>query len=465
MASPSHTPRYYKTTITSKPTIPPDAPRSKEHHIKNPSTGKLVRFQNPHPSFGADGTLSFFQTFRKFFLARIAGEMVAPDPSGVVIPHVEPSFIPRVGGGGGPDIVSPSSSSSSSSSLRATWLGHASYLLEFPNPNPNPNPNSGSGSDSGSKEGGFRVLTDPVFEARCAPSQHIGPKRYSPCPVPGSSAGSLPAIDAVLISHSHYDHLSWPTVQDIVAHHPGVHFFVGSGLGKWFLDGGLGKGMVTEMDWWEEVDVCVSRFAGEEGEGEGEAEMKETKATIAKAKITCLPSQHTSGRTGLDKDTTLWASWAVSSGGKTAWFGGDTGYRAVPKPSSSSSSSERTRKDDLPGHNDDNDDNNDYAHLPHNPDFSEIGRLRGPFDLGLIPIGAYKPRHLMSPMHADPYDAVEIFKDTRCRRAMGIHWGAWVLTTEDPEEPPKMLGEALKKSGIAETGVFDVCALGESRDF
>ncbi len=161
-----------------------------------------------------------------------------------------------------------------------------------------------------------------------------------------------------------------------------------------------------------------------------------------------LPCQHASGRRAGDKDHTLWASWAVSSGGKSVWFGGDTGYRAVPE---------------LPDNIDDY--GPDYDSLPRCPQFKHIGNLRGPFDLGLIPIGAYSPRFLFSPVHANPFDAVEIFKDTKCKRAMGIHWGTWVLTSEAIDEPPKILKEALKASGLAETGVFDVCAIGESREF
>ncbi len=71
----------------------------------------------------------------------------------------------------------------------------------------------------------------------------------------------------------------------------------------------------------------------------------------------------------------------------------------------------------------------------------------------------------MSPMHANPFDSVNIFKDTKCKRAMGIHWGTWVLTEEDVLEPPQLLKKALAKSGIAEEGVFDVCEIGESREF
>lgn len=92
------------------------------------------------------------------------------------------------------------------------------------------------------------------------------------------------------------------------------------------------------------------------------------------ARFGCLPCQHTSARTPFDQNTTLWASWSIESGGKKVWFGGDTGYRSVPQ---------------LPEGVDDY--GPDQNH-PRCPAFKQIGDLRGPFDLGLIPIGAYAPR-------------------------------------------------------------------------
>ena len=71
----------------------------------------------------------------------------------------------------------------------------------------------------------------------------------------------------------------------------------------------------------------------------------------------------------------------------------------------------------------------------------------------------------MSPMHANPFDAVNIFLDTNCRKAMGIHWGTWVLTEEDVLEPPRLLKKALAWKNLPEAGVFDVCEIGESREF
>ncbi|KAK0619943.1 beta-lactamase superfamily domain-containing protein [Immersiella caudata] len=377
-------------TVPAPETIPDDRASLKAHHVKD-SSGKTIKFQNPHPSVGE--VFTSFGILKKFAIARFRGEMTTPSVASVSIPSISPTFTPL-------SLPPPTS-------LRATWLGHACYHVEFPS--------------------GLRILFDPVFEDRCSPLSFAGPKRYSP---PACQIGDIPIIDAVVISHSHYDHLSYGTVKEIVKRFPGVHFFVGLGLESWFKASGIAN--VTEMDWWEDAEIAVTREGGDE----------------VKGRLGALPSQHFSGRTGMDKDETLWASWEVESGGKKIWFGGDTGYRAVPHLA-------RDVDDWGP----------EYEGLPRCPEFEKIGSLRGPFDLGLIPIAAYSPRHLMSNVHANPYDAVEIFKDTRCKRAMGIHWGTWVLTIEPPEEPPKMLKEALKKSGLAETGVFDTCAIGESREF
>lgn len=259
-------------------------------------------------------------------------------------------------------------------------------------------------------------MFDPVFEARCSPFTWLGPKRYTevPCEIE-----DIPTIDAVVISHSHYDHLSRtlflqprlanadispdPTSKRIQARHPNAHFFVPLRLKKFFTDSGIEN--VTELDWWEERDLHLSG-QGAKPRVSADTSSAGTGASVEQtvARIGCLPCQHTSARSGFDKGHTLWASWSVESGGKKVWFGGDTGYRAVPE---------------LPKDVDDYGTEHNY---PHCPAFKQIGDFRGPFDLGLIPIGAYDPRWIMSPMHANPFDSVNIFKDTRCKRAMGIHW-------------------------------------------
>jgi L-ascorbate metabolism protein UlaG (beta-lactamase superfamily) len=275
----------------------------------------------------------------------------------------------------------------------------------------------------------------------------MGPKRHTepPCAI-----GDIPIVDVVVISHSHYDHLSYPTIQQIQQTHPNVLFAVPLGLKKWFNDSGIQN--VVELDWWQDVDIKLEPSTGATLVGSSATKTNPQHETI-KARLSCLPCQHTSARTPFDTGHTLWASWAVSSPAsngetKSVYFGGDTGYRAVPL---------------VPDHEDDY--SPQYDHLPRCPAFREIGARKGPFDLALIPIGAYDPRHIFSSMHANPFDAVEIFKDVKARRAMGIHWGTWVLTEEDVKAPPRVLKAALARSGFAETGIFDVCDIGETREF
>ena len=289
------------------------------------------------------------------------------------------------------------------------------------------------------------MLFDPVFSERCSPFSWLGPKRYTsvPCQI-----DDISIIDAVVISHNHYDHMDHPTIMKIKRKHPNVHFFCPLGNKKWFRESGIDH--VSELDWWDECDMVLAPSKSQVAVSKTSVRPTDTpqlQNVNITARIGCLPCQHTSARTAFDKGMTLWASWSIESGGQKVWFGGDTGYRAVPE---------------LPKDVDDYGPEHKY---PHCPAFEQIGACRGPFDLGLIPIGAYDPRFIMSPMHANPYDSVNIFKDVKCKRAMGIHWATWVLTEEDVLEPPQMLKKALAKTGIAEQGVFDVCDIGESREF
>lgn len=379
----------------------PEDSKEKAHHLKHG-----VGFKNPWDSwreFSGPGIAA------KMIWRQVTGQIKWPDTTPPTVTVISPTFLP---------------SRESSNTLRATWLGHACYYVEFPS--------------------GLRVLFDPVFEDRCSPFTFMGPKRYTPIPC---KLKDIPVVDVVVISHSHYDHLSHPTVVELHKAHPNAQFVVGLGLKKWFHECGIEN--VEEFDWWNDVDLTLSPSTGEKRlSGASSQSASPSKSSDITARISCLPCQHTSARTAFDKGHTLWCSWAVTSGGKSVWFGGDTGYRAVPKVPEG--------VDDYEG---------PYADLPHCPAFKQIGDLRGPFDLGLIPIGAYDPREIMSSMHANPYDSVNIFVDTKCKRAMGIHWGTWVLTSEDVLEPPALLKKAMKKKGLPETGVFDVCDIGESREF
>ncbi|PHH65978.1 hypothetical protein CDD81_926 [Ophiocordyceps australis] len=398
------------TRIAGRSNLPAEAASNPHHIVKG---GRVRGFRNPYPSYS--NPIGIRSAMRNIVWPLVRGRIKRPDTSSPGIDVVKPEWL---------------ASRRGSDKLRATWLGHACYYVEFPS--------------------GLRVLFDPVFERHCSPWAMLGPTRYTPAPC---SLDDVPIVDAIVISHSHYDHLSHTSVVELQRRHPQAQFLVGLGLEEWFRQCGIDK--VTELDWWEEAELRV--------EVEVEVRGSPAKTRCLEARIECLPSQHTSGRGLLDRDTTLWCSWAVRSDERSVWFGGDTGYRAIP-PAAAASQSAASQS---PASQSPDPDyyTPDLQDLPRCPQFAQIGRLRGPFDLGLVPIGAYSPRVAFSAMHASPADAVEIFRDTRCKRAMGIHWGTWALTLEQVGEPPELLKQALELRGMPATGVFDVCAIGESREF
>ncbi|KAJ5293732.1 hypothetical protein N7508_008553 [Penicillium antarcticum] len=377
MSTPTAATVLYALTVSNSPVRPgPEDVSEKSHHTKS-------GFRNPWDS------------------RRLKGDANSPDMTPPATR--KPEFLPT----------------RDTPKLRATWLGHACYYVEFPS--------------------GLRVLFDPVFDARCGPYS-FGPKRYTepPCKIE-----DIPVIDAVVISHNHYDHLSYPTVSKIAKQHPNCHFFAPLGNKSWFHDSHIYN--VTELDWWDEREIAMSPAETKATE----VELVGNASTVAdiKARISCMPCQHITARGPFDKCKTLWASWAIESGGSKVYFAGDSGYRSV---------------DEVPKGEDDWDPKYNF---PICPAFKQVGEFRGPFDLGLIPIGAYAPRHIFSSAHADPHDAVRMFKDTKCKNALAMHWGTWVLTEEDVLEPPRKLKEALKRHDIPESGVFDACEIGESREY
>jgi len=160
--------------------------------------------------------------------------------------------------------------------LRATWLGHSTVLVEID---------------------GVRVLTDPVWGARASPSQLAGPKRFQPVPV---ALKALPPIDAVLISHDHYDHLCHPTIRALAK--TGVPFVTSLGVGAHLQAWGVEPERITELDWWQS-----HRLPG------------------SGVEITAAPAQHFSGRGLKDRNATLWSSLVLRGPRHRVFFSGDTG--------------------------------------------------------------------------------------------------------------------------------------------
>ncbi|PIL33755.1 hypothetical protein GSI_04380 [Ganoderma sinense ZZ0214-1] len=356
-------------------------------------------FQNPWPSFRplpASRWLRFFVT-SPFSLPQIPNELSAQIPSQV----------PDWGAGNAPD------------SVKATWLGHACFMLEMPTP---------EGAARGS-----RILFDPVLSHRCSPISWAGPGRLLPTPC---VAEDLPEVDVVVLSHNHYDHMDAATLKTVWdLYRP--RFFAPLGNMPHFAAIGIPASHVHLLDWWEESAVSVTLPPAVPKSSEVRPQASFT--------LTCTPAQHTANRTPFDRWQTLWASWAVKEevspshparAPKQVYFTGDTGYRTV-----------------LEGEDEDA--------VACCPAFAEVGERFGGFDLAMIPIGAYGPRDMWSGLHASPSDAVEIYKDIGARKAVGMHWGTWMLTSEPVMEPPRLLKECAAKAGLA-PDAFTVCGLGET---
>ncbi len=188
------------------------------------------------------------------------------------------------------------------SGLRVTWFGHSSTLVEID---------------------GYRVLTDPVFSERVSPFAFVGPKRWYAPPV---AFEDLPEIDAVVISHDHYDHLDMGTIRRMAAWRN--IFVVPLGMGAHLAYWGIPESRIVELDWWQEKRL------NDRGE----------------FRIVLTPARHASGRVLIDNNSKLWGGFALIGARHRVYYSGDTGLF---------------------------------------PAMKEIGSRLGPFDLTMIEVGQY----------------------------------------------------------------------------
>jgi len=259
---------------------------------------------------------------------------------------------------------------------RMTWLGHATVLAEVD---------------------GKAILTDPMFSKRASPFQFAGPARYRP---PACRITDLPRLSAVVISHSHYDHLDRNSVVELAREQPECEFFVPQGLRSWMLSNTeAAHDKVHELSWWEHRNLSNSDV-----------------------KIAFTPANHWGMRGISDHNTALWGSWAVIGPSNSFYFAGDTGYCEV---------------------------------------FKQIGDQYGPFSMAAIPIGAYQPNHFMKYQHVHPGEALQIHKDVNSTKSLGIHWGTFKLTIEPYMEPPKLLKQYIASRNMSDNE-FVTVNIGES---
>ena len=256
-------------------------------------------------------------------------------------------------------VVAPASVEPSSAPVSVRWFGHSSVLIEVD---------------------GYRVLADPVWSRRCSPSQTVGPERMHEVPAP---LESLTAVDAVLISHDHYDHLDIDTML-ILARTQRAPFLVPLGVGAHLRKWGIPDSRIVELDWHESH-------------------------RIDELTLVCTPARHFSGRL-LTRNSTLWASWVIAGPRHRAFFGGDTGYTKS---------------------------------------FAEIGATHGPFDLTLLPVGAYHPA--WPDIHMNPEEAVRAhldIADATSGLLVPIHWATFRLAPHPWSEPVERLIAAAEPAGV-----------------
>ncbi len=238
------------------------------------------------------------------------------------------------------------------SGLRITWFGHASSLIEID---------------------GVRLLIDPVWDERAAPTQWAGPRRFFPPPL---ALEELPPIDAILISHDHYDHLGAGTIRRLARMESlqQTRWITTLGVGTILADFGVARARTTELDWTDQVQV-------------------------GSLTITALPARHFSGRGLFNRFETLWASFALIGPKHRVYYGADSGEW--------------------------------YG-------FREIGERFGPFDLTMLEIGASDP--LWREIHIGPEGAVRSFRELGGHGLfMPIHWGLFDLALHPWQQPIEMI--------------------------
>lgn len=239
--------------------------------------------------------------------------------------------------------------------LRVTWLGHSTTLVEID---------------------GYRVLTDPVWSDRISPVSFVGPKRFHAAP---AAIAELPSLDAILISHDHFDHLDLPSVREL-AQSVGrdVPFVTSLGVGARLEALGISPARIVELDWWESTTIPGTDLV-----------------------LQATPSRHFSGRSLFDRNRTLWSSFAIHGPRHRVFFSGDTGL---------------TR------------------------DFETI-RERvtngGRFDLVMLEIGAF--HEAWGDIHLGPVNALEVHRMLGGGTLLPVHWGTFDLALHAWDEPAETL--------------------------
>ncbi len=220
---------------------------------------------------------------------------------------------------------------------------------------------------------------DPVWSDRASPFSFAGPKRVN---APGITLTDLPRIDAILLTHNHYDHMDVAAISRIAnVHRPRILVPLANDT------------ILRQAD--RTSRRCSSRAIG-----------ARASSLSDRVRVTLEPSLHWSARWMSDRFMALWCNFVVETPAGRIYACGDTGY---------------------------------------DPDsiFPVAGRKYGGFRLALLPIGAYEPRWFMKEQHMNPEEAVKVYRELGAEAAIGHHWGTFRLTNEGVERPREALAVAL----------------------
>lgn len=242
-----------------------------------------------------------------------------------------------------------------SEQVRFIWFGHSTIMLDIDQQ---------------------RIMLDPIFSNYASPIPGIA-RRFQ---APVFSIDEIPDIDVVVISHDHYDHLDYQTIEQLKGRN--IQFIVPLGVGAHLEYWGIEADRIIELDWWQET-----RYQG--------------------IRYTATPAQHFSGRGLFNRNSTLWASWAIQGRTQNLYFSGDSGYSSH---------------------------------------YKEIGDRLGPFDFAFLENGAYNLAWQF--VHQLPEEGVQASIDLRSKAMIPIHWAMFDLSIHSWHEPIERVSKEAERRGV-----------------
>jgi L-ascorbate metabolism protein UlaG (beta-lactamase superfamily) len=233
------------------------------------------------------------------------------------------------------------------------WFGHSSYFIKYQ---------------------GFTVLIDPVFSGNASPftffgKSFVGSDVYAP--------SDFPEIDIMIITHDHYDHLDYKTILKFKS--TSKHFYTTLGVGEHLKHWGIDESHITELDWWQKAIIN------------------------SETELTATPARHFSGR-GMQRATSLWASFILKMGAYKIFIGSDSGYDSH---------------------------------------FAEIGKQYGPFDIAILETGQYNTNWPL--IHMMPEETAQAAIDLKAKVLLPVHWAKFALALHDWNDPIKRVSIAAKQ--------------------